>query len=133
MNLSKKKNLAAKTLKAGKGRIVFAAGRLNEIKEAITKQDVLDLKNAGAISIRQTKGRKRVANLRKRSPGKIRKNVNKRKREYIIMTRKLRAHLSPLKKTDKISRENYKDIRKKIRNKFFRSKAHLKEYIKELE
>ena len=49
MNLSKKKKLAAKVFGVGKERIVFAKSRLNEIKEAITKQDIRDLKNDGAI------------------------------------------------------------------------------------
>ncbi len=38
MNLSKKKLLAVKTLRVGKERITFSPSRLDEIKEAITKQ-----------------------------------------------------------------------------------------------
>ena len=40
MNLSKKKKLAAKTLGVGKGRLQFKQENLNEIKEAITRQDI---------------------------------------------------------------------------------------------
>ncbi len=43
MNLRTKKELAAKALKVGKERIVFVEARLDEIKEAITKQDMRDL------------------------------------------------------------------------------------------
>ncbi|MFH1326535.1 MAG: 50S ribosomal protein L19e [archaeon] len=131
MNLKKKKNLASKTLGIGKKRIVFVKQRLGEIKEAITKQDIKDLKKEGAIVIKETKGRSKVnKKSKKRGPGKIKKKVNKRKQKYVIMTRKLRKYSAELKKQGKLSGEEVKEIRKKIRNKKFKSKAHLREQIK---
>ena len=59
MNLGKKKMLASRTLKVGKERIVFVKGRLEEIKDAITKQDIRDLNKEGAILIKDVKGRKK--------------------------------------------------------------------------
>ncbi len=132
MNLRKKKALAAKTLNVGKGRIIFVKSRLNEIKEAITKQDIRDLQKEGAIMIREIRGRRKVVKNRSRSAGNIRKKVNVRKREYVIITRKLRKYVAELKKQGKISSAEVKEIRKKIRNRDFKSKAHLKEYIGEL-
>ena len=130
MNLSKKKNLAAKVFRVGKERIIFIKARLNEIKEAITKQDIRDLKGDGAILIKEIKGRKTVKKrARKRFVGKIKKRVNKRKKTYIILTRKLRKYAGSLKIQEKISLEEYRDLRKKIRNSFFKSKTHLKEYL----
>lgn len=130
MNLGKKKKLAVRTLKVGENRIIFLHSRLNEIKEAITKQDIRDLKNDGAIVIKEIKGKKRkVKKSKKRGVGKIKKNVSKRKQEYVILTRKLRKYVAEMKNQEKISKEEFKDIRKKIRNRFFRSKSHLKEYI----
>jgi large subunit ribosomal protein L19e len=130
MNLSKKKALAIKTLDVGKERVLFVKSRLEEIKEAITKQDIRDLVERGAIIIKQRKGRKKVVKVkRKKTPGKIRKKINTRKKDYVILTRKLRAYVSDLKKYDKISNEDFLDIRKKIRNKIFKSKANLKDYI----
>lgn len=129
MNLAKKKTLASKALNVGKGRIAFVKERLSEIKEAITKQDIKDLYKDGAIEIKEIKGRKKVVKKKSNSPGNVRKKVNTRKRDYVIMTRKLRAYVAELKKQGKISLEDYKDIRKKIRNKVFKSKANLKEYI----
>ncbi len=130
MNLGKKKGLASRALKLKKDRIVFLQSRLDEIKEAITKQDIMDLKREGAIVIKDIKGkRKNIGKGRKRSPGNIRKKVNRRKKDYVIMTRKLRKYTAEMKKQEKISKEDATEIRKKIRNKIFRSKAHLKEYI----
>jgi len=132
MNLRKKKELAAKTFKVGKGRIMFVKSMLNEIKEAITKQDIRDLKNSGAIVIKEPKGRKKVVGKKKSGLGSIRKKVNKRKREYIILTRKLRSYIIELKKQGELSLNEIKDIRKKIRNKQFKSLARLKEYIRSM-
>ncbi len=130
MNLSKKKSLAARTLKVGKDRIVFLQSRLEEIKEAITKQDIRDLQKEGAIILKEKKGkRKKEGKKKRKSAGNIRKKVNKRKKEYVTMTRKLRKYTAEMLKQGKVSREDVKDIRKKIRNRVFKSKANLREYI----
>jgi large subunit ribosomal protein L19e len=130
MNLRKKKTLAAKALKVGEKRIVFSTPRLEEIKEAITKQDIKDLKNEGAIMIREVKGRKKAKKRKKgKGAGNVKKKVNVRKKEYATLTRKFRKYTAGLKKTGELDAEEVGDIRKKIRNKFFRSKAHLREHI----
>jgi len=133
MNLKKKKLLASKTLDVGKARIAFVKSRLDEIKEAITKQDIRDLYNEGAIIIKEVKGRKKIISIkRKKGPGKVRLKKNQRKREYITLTRKLRACVQELKDQRKLSNEKVIDLRKKIKNRFFRSKSHLNEYLKAL-
>ncbi|MEK6833049.1 MAG: 50S ribosomal protein L19e [Nanoarchaeota archaeon] len=128
MNLRAKKQLAANTFGVGKSRILFVNERIEEIKEAITKQDMRNLQKEGAIIIKEIKGRaKNIKNSRKRHVGKIRRKVNTRKRDYVILTRKLRKVMAERKKRGEISREELKEIREKIRNKLFRSKAHLNE------
>jgi len=130
MNLAKKKLLATKALKVGKDRIIFVQSRLNEIKEAITKQDIRDLQRDGAIIIKEIKGRKKIVKKSKRTGvGKVRKKVNKRKKEYVIMTRKLRKYVAEMKNQGNLSLEQRKNIRKKIKNRIFKSKSHLKDYI----
>lgn len=131
MNLRKKKELAAKALNVGKNRICFNTENLAEIKEAITKQDIKDLYANGIINIKPIKGRKKIVKRKiKRGPGKIKRRVNKRKQIYVKITRKLRAYLSELKRKGAISKDLYYELRKKIRMKNFKSKAHLKEYLK---
>ena len=133
MNLRKKKELAARTLKVGKERIVFLRPRIDEIKKAITKQDIRDLQKDGAIIVKEIKGRRKIKIKRKkRSPGNIRKKVNKRKQKYVKITRKLRGYIAEMKKQGRLSKEEVSDIRKKIKNRIFKSKAHLKEHIKRL-
>ena len=129
MNLSKKKKLAKRTLNVGEDRIVFLESRLEEIKNAITKQDIRDLLKSGAIIIKERKGRKKVQRKRSRSVGNIRQNAKKKKREYIILTRKLRRYLKDQLSKGKLSKEQFKDIRKKIRNREFRSTSYIKDYV----
>lgn len=128
MNLRSKKRLAAETFGVGKSRIAFVNERIEEIKEAITKQDMRNLQKEGAIIIKEIKGRaKSMKNNRKRHVGKVRRKVNTRKRDYVILTRKLRKAIAEKKSKGEMSREEIKEIRKKIRNKLFKSRAHLNE------
>ena len=130
MNLRTKKLLAAKTFGVGKARIVFVNERIAEIKEAITKQDMRTLQKDGAIIIKEIRGRSKNAKKNRiRSKGDIRKNVNRRKKDYVILTRKLRKLLAEKKKKGEIDKKALKELRQKIRNKMFKSKAHLKEYM----
>src|SRR3989344_4978382 len=115
MNLRSKKELASRTLKVGKGRIVFIDSRKSEIKEAITKQDIRDLAVSGAIIIKNIKGRKK----------------NERKKRYVIITRKLRNYLKG--SSAHLSKEDIKKIRKKIKNREFKNKLDIKKYIENKE
>ena len=127
MNLSKKKRLAKKTFGVGSDRIVFVESRLGEIKDAITKQDLRDLEKSGAIIIKIRKGGAKVHKRKSRSTGNIRKKVGQNKRDYMAITRKLRGYLLELHSRGEISKEDLVSIRKKIRNREFRSKTHFKE------
>lgn len=128
MNLKKKKALAVRALGVGEKRIKFLEPRLEEIKEALTKQDIRDLYKDGAIVIKNISGRKTsTKKKKKRSVGNVRKKVNKRKQEYVAMTRKLRKHLAKIK--TKLTKKENEDLRNKIKNKFFTSNATFKDYI----
>ncbi len=129
MNLEKKKILASKVLKAGKERIVFLPARIDEIKEAITRQDIKDLYKDGAIIIKNIKGKRKKEKVKSRSVGNVRKKVNKRKKNYVMLTRKLRKYAKELVSQGKATKEEMEKIRKKIKNKDFRSKKHLKEHV----
>jgi len=130
MNLKNKKSIATKALKVGRERIVFLPSRIDEIKEAITKQDIRDLKTDGAIIVKDVKGRKKIAKSKGgKGPGSVRKKVNKRKQEYVKATRKQRKYVARKKQQGELSREEIKEIRKKIRNRKFSSLRNLKEYV----
>lgn len=130
MNLEKVKALASKALGVGKGRIVLNTARLSDIKEVMTRQDIKDLVAEGAINILDVKGRmtKHSRKTRRRA-GSIRKKVGGKKAAYIILTRKLRTHLSELRKQEKLSEDLFWKLRKEIKARAFKTKAHLKERL----
>ena len=133
MNLAKRKALAAKVLGVGKNRVVFTKESLPEIKEAITRMDIVDLHKSGAIKIREVRGRKKIVRRRhRRRTGKIKGNVNTRKAEYVIITRKLRKFVRGLVRTGKVDKDRNREVRKQIRARKFKSKRHLKENLEEL-
>ena len=130
MQLNKKKELASKVLKVGKNRINFSSESLGEIKEAITRQDILDLKNAGAITIKEVSGRLKIKKRKhRRGIGKVKKKIKTRKQDYVKLTRKLRTYTKALLKMNNIDKGKYGKIRKMIRASKFRSKRHLTESV----
>jgi len=130
MKLNKKKELAAKVLGVGKGRIAFVNSRLEEIKGAITRQDIKDLVTEGAIVIKEVKGRAKVVKRKhRRGSGNIRKRVNTKKKVYMAITRKLRAYILELLSQDKMTKEEYKELRRNIKVHSFKSKQSLKEHL----
>ena len=133
MQLAKKKELAAKVLKVGKNRVLFLDGHTTEIKEAITRQDIQDLVQSGAIQIKDVAGRTKIVKRKhRRRTGKIKKKVNVRKKEYVTITRKLRAFTRGLVRVGAIDKDKNKSIRRMIRARRFKSKRHLKESLEEL-
>ena len=133
MRLENKKALVSRTLGIGKGRISFNPGRLSEIKEAITKQDIKDLFSSNAILIKDKGGRAKVEKRKsRRRAGSIRKKVKNSKKKYVTLTRKLRAHLKNLKDKGKISREDFLQLRREIRASNFKSQSHMNERINQI-
>ena len=131
MKLDKKKKLAARALGVGLDRVSFNPERLAEIKEAITNQDIKELVKNKVIMIKPVKGRQKIKKKKKnRGPGKIKKLIVNRKREYMILTRNLRKHLRYLLKSKKINKEDYKKLRVRVKSKGFKNKSHLLESIR---
>lgn len=132
MNLTKRKELAAKVLGVGKNRIIFVDGHLSEIKEAITRMDIMDLHKAGAIRIKEIGGRKKhIKRKNRRRVGKIKMKVRNKKTEYVIVTRKLRGFVRGLVRTGAVDKEKNRELRKQIKARKFKSKRHLKEHLEE--
>ncbi|NCO11527.1 hypothetical protein CO038_03995 [Candidatus Pacearchaeota archaeon CG_4_9_14_0_2_um_filter_39_13] len=133
MKLNKKKELAARTLGVGKSRISFNVNRIDEIKEAITKQDIKELVSGGAISIKEIRGtRTKKKRKTRRRAGSIKIKVNTRKRDYMTITRKLRAYAAELRKRSQIGQEEFKQLRKEVRLRKFKSLSNMKERVKEM-
>lgn len=129
-----KKNLAARAMGVGVGRIMFNNARLAEIKEAITKQDIRDLVKDGAIYVRDPQGRRvvRARNQRRRA-GSIKKTVVNKKKRYMSFVRPARRYVAHALAQGEITREQSHILRKEIKSKRIVIKSALRDRVKEIQ
>ena len=135
------KRLAAKLLKCAEKKIVFDTERLEDIKEAITKEDIRSLIKEGAIKRKPVKGVSKVrARVRKhqkkrgqrRGPGKRKGKSTARlprKKAWMNRIRLQRKFLKELMQAGLLKKSTYRSLYSKASGGFFRSKRHLKLYI----
>ncbi len=143
MNLNNQRRIVAKILKVGSKRVYFDPSRLDEIKEAITKSDLKSLiidKAIKATPIKGiSKGRIRKAKKQKRKGRRQGEGSRKgkatsrrgKKEVWVNKIRLQRKFLRLLKAKGVISQKIYRDLYKKAKGDFFRSKRHIQVYIKE--
>jgi large subunit ribosomal protein L19e len=134
--LRAQRSMAAKVIGIGKNKVWFDPERISEIKEAITKQDILDLIKDGAISKRPIKGIKRRAgkrHLKRKIKGRRRKSGHIRKKikqdNYPSRIRGLRAFLKSLKRNKKLSNEQFRKIYNLLKSGMIKNNQQILEYI----
>ena len=138
------KRLAAAVIGCSEKKIVFDENRLDEIKEAITKADIKNLIRTGSIIVLQKRGISRSrTNERKRQKAKGRLSGHGsrkgsanarsegRKRIWINKVRLQRRFASALLNSNKVDKMTYKDLYRKIKGGYFRSKGHIIVYLEE--
>ncbi len=143
MNLKTQKRLAAQILKIGKGRVWFDPSRLDEIKEAITNADLRSLIKDSAIQKRPEKSisrfrvRKNLVQKRKGRKQGLGSRKGKKtarlsaKRLWMNRIRAQRNLLSSLKEKSLIENKTFRDLYKKSKGGFFRSRQHIMLYLNE--
>ena len=144
MQLRIQKRLAARILKCSKNDVWLDSGRLDEIKEAITKADLRGLISSGVVTKRRVlntskfwararktqkiKGKQKGFGSRK---GKKTARGIAPKRIWMNKIRLQRGFLKSLRDTDMISTTDYHELYMKSKGGFFRSIRHLKMYVQE--
>ena len=143
MQLNNQKRIASKLLKRSKKRVVFDTERTEEIKEAITKEDIRGLIKDKAIIPVQSKG---VSRVRAKKKDKQKKKGNRKgygsrkgtkktredkKRTWMNKVRLQREFIKLLREKKIIEIKVYSLLYKKVKGGFFRSKNHIKIYINE--
>jgi len=143
MNLKTQKRLAAQIMKGSKKRVKFDEDRLEDIKESITKADIRSLIIDKAISMKKKKGISRARARRRhlqRLRGKQRGYGSRKGKKTARLPKKItwmnkirtqRGLLKDLKTNEKIDNKTFRDLYRKAKGGFFRSKRHLKIYIDE--
>jgi large subunit ribosomal protein L19e len=143
MILKIQKRLSGDVLKSSPKRVVFDTSRLDEIKEAITKQDIRGLIKDGAISCTPKRGisgfrsRKiKVQKRRERRSGQGSRKGKKgsrlaQKEKWIFKIRAQRELVRRLKLHDLITNDTFRMLYAKTKGGFFRSVRHIKLYLEE--
>lgn len=141
--LDVQRRLAADILKCGKNRVRFDPDRLEDIKEAITKNDLRALINNGAITKKRLLSTSRFwARKRKeqkgfgkqKGPGSRKGKKTARlnpKRTWINNIRLQRNFIKLLRDKNIITSTTYHELYLKSKGSFFRSLRHLKMYTHE--
>jgi large subunit ribosomal protein L19e len=138
-----RKLIAARILKCSPKRVRLDPKELGEIKEALTREDLRGLIHDGIIQKMQKKGvsrsRAKVRHLKKRKgqqkgPGKRKGKATARtpkKLQWMNKIRLLRQFLRELKEKQMLDRATYRDLYRRSKGGFFRSRRHLIMYINE--
>lgn len=141
MNTETQKVLAAKVAGVGLARVVLDPLRYEDIKEALTREDIRALIKQGAIKIlpiqgisrhrararhaQQKKGRQMGHGTRRGS----KYARNPRKKQWMIKIRKIRGTLLSLKEKNLLDTKAYRDLYLKAKGGFFRDNGHLMFYM----
>lgn len=129
MTLRMQKRIAAKVLGVGINKVLMNPFRINEIREAITKQDIVDLIKDGAIKSREFTGVKTNVRRKRKGSGSKKGNVMRSKKDYMAKIRKLRRFLKLIKEKSLLTVPEIKKLRLLSKSGHFKSQRHLKEHI----
>jgi large subunit ribosomal protein L19e len=145
MNLTAQKRMAAEILKCGENRVYFDPYLTDEIKMAITREDIRNLIKEGIIQKKYKKGiskhRKNIRHERKkkglgRGLGKRKGSKHARmpkKRAYIKRIRPIRRELRKLRERKLITPATYRKLYRNAKGGMFNSVRQLNRYIKDKE
>ena len=142
VNLRKKRELIARVLDVGSNRIRFEPDKLDDISDAITREDMRSLIKNGTIwtikvkGISRSRAEKKLKTRRKHGTAagskKGKKTARAGKKEvYVKKTKAMRRHLKILKARNDINRETFWALYKRIKGGNVRSLSHLRDLVKQ--
>ncbi|MBR9675781.1 50S ribosomal protein L19e [Candidatus Woesearchaeota archaeon] len=143
MKLKNQKRIAASVFKGSKKRVIFETSKLEQIKEAITRFDIRNLITQGVISEKPkrgvSRGRARKVNEQKRKgrrsgAGNKKGTRTARTPKKLVWMNKIRlqrSFLKELKEKKLVDDKIFRDLYRKAKGGFFRSKRHIKLYVNE--
>ena len=142
VNLKSKKQLVSRIMGVGVNRVRFDSEHLDDIADAITRDDIRSLMTANTITIKSftgtSRGRAKIKKIQKSKRGtkqgskKGRKGAREGKKiVYVNKVRALRYILRIAKDRKEIDNDIFKSIYKKIGGNTIRNKAHLRTIISE--
>jgi len=144
VNLKTKKQLVARMYKVGVNRVVFDSDHLDDVADAITRENIRSLFTANTIKIKPivgtSRGRAKVKKIQKKKRG-VKQGSKKgtkgargigKKTAYVIKVKALRYRLKIAKDRKEITNKEFWNIYKKIGGNTVRNIAHMRTLIEEL-
>jgi large subunit ribosomal protein L19e len=134
VNILLKRKLIARTLGVGVDRVWLDPDHLDDIADIDTREDIRILLRKGYIKILPKKGQVIRRERRKRGPGskKGKRTARISKKElWMMRVRAQRRFLRMLRDKGRISRAQYRKLYMMVKGGMFRSKEHLKTYIRQ--
>ena len=143
VNLKSKKRLVSRITGVGVHRVWFDSDHLDDIADAITRDNIRGLMTANTIKIKSFKGtsrgRAKLKKIQRKKRGttagskKGRKGARiGKKRVYVMKIRSLRYLLKVFKDRKEISNQQFWELYKKAGGNLVRNRAHLHLLIKEI-
>ena len=143
VNLKTKRHLVARILGVGANRVRFDSDHLDDVADAITRDNIRSLVTAKVISIKSIKGTSRGRAHFKKSQRhrrgtkqgskKGRKGARVGKKEiYVKKMRSMRHRLKVSKSREEITNKDYWKLYKQVSGNQVRNLAHLRSLIEEL-
>lgn len=143
LSLRNQKQLAARVLKVGKGRVRINPERAEDIEGVITRQEIRKLIHEGAITTAPEKGisrgRTRIASLKRRSG--LRKGVGSKtgkataripsKKAWETRIRSIRRHIRVLRDRRVIQKNAYRRLYLLAKGGTFKDRNDINQYIEE--
>ena len=134
INLRLKRRLVARMMGVGVERVWFDPEHLDEIEDIDTREDIRILIRKGYIKIMPVRGQYRRPLRERRGPGSRKGKKTARmpkKKLWMMRVRAQRKFIRMLRDKGRITRSQYRKLYMLIKGGMFRSKAHLKSYIRE--
>lgn len=141
MDLKSQRRMAAEVLGVGESRVWMNPEELDSIDEAITRKDIRNLIEGGAIQKKKVKGTSKARakkNKKQKQKGRrkghgSRKGTQKARKsekdQWMQTIRALRSDLKEMRDEEEISQEQYRELYRKAKGGFFRNRKHLKNYV----
>ncbi len=143
VNLKTKRHLVSRILGVGLDRIKFDPTNLDDVADAITRQNIRSLMTANVIEVKPIKGTSKgrahfkKAQRKKRSKKQGSKKGSKgarigKKQVYVRKIRAMRHQLKVSKARKEITNESYWKLYKQVNGNQVRNLAHLRSLIEEV-
>ena len=143
VNLKAKKQLVSRMYKVGVNRVIFDSDHLDDIADAITRENIRSLFTANSIKIKPitgtSRGRAKIKKIQKKKRG-VKQGSKKgtkgarvgKKEAYVKKVRALRYRLKVAKDRKEITNKEFWQLYKKIGGNTVRNIAHLRALIDEI-